>query len=206
MSLGDETSLIIEFLGSAHIFEHAVEQVIEEKLWRKAAGKQLSVSQLKLLKLIGLSGTTTVSDVALFLGISNAAASVAVDKLVRLAVIGRSEGPEDRRAIHLSLTDLGRRMMDDYDVAFRAKLAEVFGQFSPEELRRVVDLLDALSALIVDHQARRDEICVQCGIYFRERCSLRQRLGRRCLYLRPKEQRGGQQAISDGSNTVVSGQ
>lgn len=206
MSLGDETSLIIEFLGSAHTFEHAVEQVIEEQLWRKATGNQLSVSQLKLLKLIGLSGATTVSDAALFLGISNAAASVAVDKLVRLALIRRGKGSEDRRAIHLSLTELGRRMLDDYDAALQAKLVEVFGRFSPEEFHRAVDFLDVLSTLIVDPRAMRDKICVQCGIYFRQKCSLRQNFGRQCLYLRPREHRGGQPAISEGINKEVSGQ
>ena len=198
MSLGNLTGLIIDFLGSAHTFEHAVEDVIEEKLWRKIAGNQLSVSQLKLLKLIGLAGATTVSDVALFLGISKAAASVAVDKLVRLELIRRSEGPEDRRAIHLSLTDHGRRMLDDYDMALQVKLAEVFGQFSGAELHRAAELLDALSELIENHQARRDEICVQCGIYFRQKCALRQRLGRQCLYLRPREHRGAKQMVAEG--------
>ena len=199
MSLGDETSLIIEFLGSTNAFKHAVAQTIEEKLWREVAGTRLSVSQLKLLKLVSLSGTTTISDVALFLEISNAAASKAVDKLVGQSLVRRSEGPKDRRAIHLSLTGLGRRMLDEYDAAALAKLSEVFGQFSLEELRRATDLLDALSTLIVDHRARRGEICVQCGIYFRQKCSLKQRLGRRCLYLRSKEQGGGQLSSDGGT-------
>ncbi len=198
MSLGDVTGLIIDFLGSARTFEYAVGDVIEEKLWRKIAGNRISVSQLKLLKLVSLPGAPTVSDAALFLGISKAAASVAVQKLVRMDLIRRDEGREDRRATNLSLTDQGRKMLDDYNAALQAKLVEVFGQFSPAELHRAVELLDALSELIENHQARRNEICVQCGIYFRQKCSLRQRLGRRCLYLRPRELRTDKQMGAEG--------
>ncbi len=192
MSVVDPMSLIIDFLGSATVFEHAVAQMMEEELWRESAGIRLTASQLKLLKLVSLSGATTISDVATFLQISNAAASKAVDKLVGQSLIQRSEGRRDRRAIHLSLTELGRGKLDNYDTAARARLVEIFGHFSYEELYRAVNLLDALSTLIVDHRrARRGEICVQCGLYFRQKCSIRLHLERRCLYLRPRDQSEG---------------
>lgn len=201
MSLEDQMSLIVEFLGSATVFGHAVAQMMEEKLWHEVADTRLTASQLKLLKLVSLSGDTTIGDVALFLEISNAAASKAVDKLVGQSLLRRSEGAKDRRAIHLSLTGQGRGMLDEYDALAQAKLTEIFGQFSREELHRTVELLDALSTLIVDHRSRRGEVCVQCGIFFRRKCSIRQRLGQRCLYLRPRERQGTQDTISNGSTT-----
>ena len=183
-----EATLINDFLGSTHIFALAVAQVIEEKLWREAAGRQLTFTQLRLLKLVSHPvGVHTIGDVATFLGISNAAASKAVDKLVRLMLIRRREGESDRRAIHLSLTGPGQQLLDAYGVAAQSKLAEIFGQFGIDELQPVVQLLDRLSySMMNGRPAAMEEICVQCGIYFREKCPLRQRSGRKCLYLRGK--------------------
>jgi DNA-binding MarR family transcriptional regulator len=181
---------INEFLGSAHIFSYAVGRVLEKEFWREASGENLSVSQLKLLKLVNLSGVHTIGDVASFLGISNAAASKAVDKLARRMLIRRSEGEADRRAINLTLTSAGRRLLEAYDSATRIKLTEIFAQVSSEELQQVSNLLDRLSLSVINHNAKSDEICVQCGIYFRDHCIFRQELGRRCLYLRQKTRSG----------------
>ena len=200
MNLVDQMSLIVEFLGSATVFGHAVAQMMEEKLWHQVTDTRLTASQLKLLKLVSLSGDTTIGDVALFLEISNAAASKAVDKLVGQSLLRRSEGARDRRAIHLSLTGQGRGLLDQYDAAAQTRLTEIFGQFSREELNRTMDLLDALSTLFVDHRSRRGEVCVQCGIFFRRKCTIRQHLGQRCLYLRPREQ-GAREVVSNGRAT-----
>jgi DNA-binding MarR family transcriptional regulator len=189
-----EATLINDFLGSTHVFALAVEQVIEEKPWKEAAGRQLTFTQMRLLKLVSHpGGVHTIGDVATFLAISNAAASKAVDKLVRLMLIRRREGESDRRAIHLSLTGPGQRLLDAYDAAVRSKLAEIFGQFGVDELQPVVQLLDRLSYNMMNGRpAVTEEICVQCGIYFREKCPLRQRSGRKCLYLRGRARAAGE--------------
>jgi DNA-binding MarR family transcriptional regulator len=194
MAEGREATLINDFLGSTHIFARAVAQVIEEKLWREAAGRQLTVTQMRLLKLVSHpGGVHTIGDVATFLGVSNAAASKAVDKLVRLILIRRREGESDRRAIHLSLTGPGQRMLDAYNAAAQSKLAEVFGQFGMDELQPVVQLLDRLSFNMMNGRAAAtEEICVRCGIYFREKCLLRQRSAKKCLYLRGRMRAAGE--------------
>jgi DNA-binding MarR family transcriptional regulator len=181
-----ETTLIHDFLGSSHAFALAINDVIEDGLWTDASGQQLSVTQMRLLKLVSRPGSShTITDVGTFLGVSNAAASKAVDKLVRLMLVKRREGESDRRAIHLSLTGPGRRLLESYDAAVTKKLAEVFGQIRPEEVQQAVQFLDNLSSAIIGEQRRTPErSCVLCGIYFREKCPLRQRLGRRCLYTR----------------------
>ncbi len=187
------TTLMNDFLGSTHIFSLAVARVIEERLWTEAAGNQLTLGQLRLLKLVSQPGCAhTIGDVASFLGISNAAASKAVDKLVRMVLVRRREGESDRRAIHLSLTAAGRRMLETYDAAAQNKLAEMLGQCGEEELQTAIQLMDRLSSAMMNGRpALKEEMCVQCGIYFREKCPLRQKLRRRCLYLRGKSRAPG---------------
>jgi DNA-binding MarR family transcriptional regulator len=182
--------LIDDFLGSAHVFASAVAGVIEEELLQEVAQNQITVSQLKLLKLVSMTEAQTIGDVAAFLGVSNAAASKAVDRLVRMMLLRRSEGETDRRVIHLSLTQPSRRLLAAYDAARKRKLQEVFGEFDAGELQRASALLDRLSACVVDQSAKTEQMCLQCGIYFREKCVLRKLLSRRCLYQHHRKEQG----------------
>jgi len=187
-----------DFLGSAHVFTSAVEEVVEKRLLEQATGRQLTLSQFKLLKMVALTDAPTLSDVALFLGISNAAASKAVDKLVRRKLLRRAEGQPDRREICLSLTESSRRFLTAYEEKKDYRLAQVFQGFPIDELRRAARLLDRLSASLVDHNS--EEVCLQCGIYFREKCLVRQLTNRNCFYLGNKRN-GAQPDPTPGNGT-----
>jgi DNA-binding MarR family transcriptional regulator len=178
-----------EFLGSTQVLATALREVIEEKLLREVARGELSFSQLKLLKLVANTDAHRINEVAAFLGVSDAAASKAVDKLVRRKLLRRAEGEADRRAAELSLTPRALRQLEAYDAARDLRLAEVFSDFSPAELERTTEMLDRLSAGIIDHNARPEEVCLQCGIYFREKCLVRKLIGRRCFYALHKQKR-----------------
>jgi DNA-binding MarR family transcriptional regulator len=171
-----------DFLGSTQVFATAVNDIIEEELLREVANQQLTLSQFKLLKLVANTDSHSIGDVAAFLGVSDAAASKAVDKLVRRKMLVRTERTLDRRTTELTLTRRSVRLLAAYDTAKNRKLAEVFGSFSAEELQHTADILDQLSAGIVDHGAKPEEVCFQCGIYFREKCLVRKLVGRRCFY------------------------
>ncbi len=184
MADADTIDLVDDFLGSAHVFASAIAEVIEAQLLKDVTQNQISASQLKLLKLVSLTGPRTIGDVAAFLGVSNAAASKAVDKLVRMMLLRRGEDENDRRAIHLSLTQPSRRILANYDAAREHKLREIFQDFDPRELQKAATLLDRLSACIVDSGADLEQICLQCGIHARKKCVLRTLLNRACLYER----------------------
>ena len=180
---------IDEFLGSVHVFASAVSDVIEQRLLAQVSGGKLTVPQLKLLKLVAMADSHTIGDVASFLGVSNAAASKAVDRLVQRKLVRRTEDAKDRRAMRLSITRPGERLLARYESAKQRKLASLFAAFPPAELRGVSNLLDRLSAGIVDHSSNPEELCLKCGIYFRERCLVRQLVKRNCFYQRRKHSR-----------------
>ena len=175
------SDVVHDFLGSAQIFTNAVNDLMEEQL-HEVADEKLTFAQLKLLKMVSLTDNYTVSDVASFLGVSNAAASRAVDRLVKRDLVDRSEAVADRRAVRLSLTAKGRRLLEGYDAASHRVLENLFGELSSDQLRRTARLLDQMSISIVDRRAKRDEVCMRCGIHFRDRCLLRQGAERNCHF------------------------
>ena len=196
-----DESTIENFLGSAQVFASAVNDIVEQRLLDEVAGKTLTLSQFKLLKMVSLTNARTITDVTLFLGVSAAAASKAVDKLVRRKLLRRIEGHPDRREIQLSLTPASQRYLAAYDEKKQHKLATIFRQFAANDLKSAANLLDNLSAILVDHAADPNEVCLQCGIYFRQRCLVRQLAKRNCFYLMNgshyKHHRNGRHAERD---------
>jgi DNA-binding MarR family transcriptional regulator len=72
----------------------------------------LSFSQLNILMRLFHGGRCGVSEIGERLGITNAAASQSIDRLVNMGLIKRSEDPADRRAKQLALTQAGQALIE----------------------------------------------------------------------------------------------
>ena len=180
-----------EFLSSARVFAWSVREVIEKKILRDVAGEKLSFPQLKLLYLVAHTDDHIISDAADFLGISNAAASKAVEKLVRRRLLRRVEVQADRRSSQLFLTEAGRRLIEAYETARDELVARVFAQLSPGDLRQTAEILDRLAGVIVSHGADPDAICLQCEVYVREQCRFGEVGRRKCFYRLHRSEKQG---------------
>lgn len=194
--------LIYEFLSGSRVFAKAVRDVIESEVLMEVAGPRLTVPQLKLLFLVAHADQVTIGDAAVFLGVSNPAASKTVEKLVRRRLLRRSDIQGDRRSSHLSLTEASRRLLETYETARNRKAAEIFSQYSPDILRHTAELLDHLACGIASQRAasHQETACMQCEIYYREDCRFGQLCGQRCFYqLHQKEQQGQPAAGADDS-------
>jgi DNA-binding MarR family transcriptional regulator len=170
------------FVGSAHLFSSALTDVLQTRLLQESGGKSLSVANLKLLQLLAIARTQTVGDLAAFLGVSNAAASKMVERLVQAGWLSRSAGITDRRSADVALTAQAERLLAQYQRRRRQKLAKVFGGASHAQLRALTKLMDTITVRIVNHSARAENICLHCGIYFRDKCLVRDLGGKDCFY------------------------
>lgn len=181
--------LVQDVLASAHAFSSAVGSVVERRLLREIAGARLTFPQLTLLRLVARTDSHTIGDAAVFLGVTKAAASKAVDKLVRRRLLRRNEGALDRRETQLSLTEWGRRMLAAYEEAKHKALERVLLGFDGERLREMAETLDRLAAALGDGVLP-GERCLLCGSYYREQCRLRQLVDANCFYLPQRELKG----------------
>jgi DNA-binding MarR family transcriptional regulator len=98
-----------------------------------------------------------VGDVGSHLGITTAAASQLVDKLVQQGLLVRTEAEHDRRVKHLALTEKGRALMEE---SFRVRLGwvDTLGQsLTPDRRLAVIAALrHLLNAAEQSEQARGD--------------------------------------------------
>jgi DNA-binding MarR family transcriptional regulator len=172
---------INDFLGSVRILSSTVDEWMAEEL-KEVTKNRVTPSQLKVLKLVARTNARRIGDVADFLAVSNAAASKAVDRLVRRGLVRRAEAAADRRAVELSLTTEGRTLLAAYEVATNQVLKDLFGDLPQEDLETTAEFLDKLSTKMVEGGHAREGICLRCGIHFRDRCLLRQSVGRNCYF------------------------
>lgn len=175
-----KTALIEQLMGASHVFCSAVNRLLERTLAEVSDG-QLALSQLKLLLLIARPGhRLKVSDVAEVLGVTNAAASRAIERLVQRDLVARTTSREDRRAVDLALTPRSRELMVRFEEARNRELELLFEAVPEQELQRGAALLDEFSVLLLDLERPGKERCLRCGMHFRTGCVLRDVLGKEC--------------------------
>lgn len=104
---------------------------------------ELSMSQLGALFQIH-RGRSNVSDLGEGLGITIAAASQMLDRLVQQGLIVRLEDPQDRRAKKLALTDKGRRILQDSAQARQGWLQDLVATLSASEKERIASALKVM--------------------------------------------------------------
>jgi DNA-binding MarR family transcriptional regulator len=105
----------------------------------------LSFSQINILMRLFHRGHTTVSEIGEQLGVTNAAASQAVDRLVGLSLIERTEDPEDRRTRRLALTQKGHATIVN-GIEARSKWIEgLTNALNPEQQKMIIAALTLLT-------------------------------------------------------------
>jgi DNA-binding MarR family transcriptional regulator len=170
-----------ELLGSAQVFSAAVSGLLEAQVGE--AGLDLALSQVRMLALIDRLPNCGIGDLADYMGVSSAATSRSVERLVRRGMVTRSTAGEDRRAVDLAVTPAGRSALKQYQASVRGALDELTGSLDAEKVHEAIALLDQLSLVMVQRYADVDEACFRCGMHFREKCVLRRVVGRHCLNL-----------------------
>jgi DNA-binding MarR family transcriptional regulator len=176
-----------ELIGSAHVLVAAVLCVKNAIL--SETGARLTFSQMKILKLIQLGGSHSVGDVGAFLHVSDAAASKAVDRLVRQKLLRRSEARLDRRNSEIFLSAAGRKAVAQYDAARDRILGAVFANLDAREVRQTAAFLEKITRGIVSGRTKPEEMCLQCAIYLNQRCLVRDGAHPDCKYRRRRKAR-----------------
>ena len=106
----------------------------------------LSFSQINILMRLLHGRRIGVSEIGEQLGVTNAAASQAVDRLVGMDLIERTEDPTDRRAKKLALTPEGRRLIEQ-GIEVRSQWVEGLTQaLTLEQQDMIITALTLLTA------------------------------------------------------------
>ena len=106
----------------------------------------LSMSQMGALFYINRRGMSSVSDIGDDLGVTNAAASQMLERLVQNGLVARGEDPRDRRAKQIVLTESGRETIRNSMEAQQRWFVALADSMSAEERELAISSLRTLTA------------------------------------------------------------
>jgi DNA-binding MarR family transcriptional regulator len=101
--------------------------------------EEITPGQLRALVILGSQGAQRAGVLAGMLGVHPSTFTRTVDRLAAGGWVTRSENPDSRREVLVELTPRGERAVSAVTRGRRRELAQVLGDLSPEERRRVAE-------------------------------------------------------------------
>ena len=121
-----------EWLGRLYILQQYLEECISPVC------REYNINSTEMTVLLFVHNNpdkNTARDVIEYSRLAKANVSKAVEHLMRRGLLVRVRDAQDRRLMHLSLTETAERIMPDLHAAAETYLRGIFADFSPEELR-----------------------------------------------------------------------
>ena len=122
---------------SLHDFKHFLNQT------------GLSFTHINILLRLLHAQTISISEIGEIMGISNAAASQSIDRLVNMNLIHRSEDPTDRRVKKLELTTDGKELLERGIEARSKWMERVINSLPADQQNMVISSIKILTDAVV---------------------------------------------------------
>ena len=120
---------------------------------RQESGAGLTPSQLSALAVVDNRGPLTLGRLAELERVAPPSVTKVVAKLVADGLVVRSADPEDRRIVHIAVTEQGAELMAESRRRKTAWLASRIAQLDGDQQRRLADALDVLDHLTLAAEA-----------------------------------------------------
>jgi DNA-binding MarR family transcriptional regulator len=122
---------------------------------RSRRAPSLSVPQLRVLTFLNHVPGAPLASVTEHLGVSRSTASAIVDRLVRRKLVNRTEDPQERRCVVLTLTPAGAQHLQQARDATCTRLATVLAGLSAADLLQVTEGITLLGSAFKEIVASR---------------------------------------------------
>ncbi len=127
-------------------------QASMHNFWRQLKAQGLTLPQMFALRYIYYKGPCHITDIARELGVTSAAVSQMLNRLVDQGLIVRQEAAHDRRHKQLTLTDKGRAVLEENARAQVRWLQDVAARLSDEERAKVIEAMEILEEKVSNEQ------------------------------------------------------
>ena len=120
-------------------------QMIQASNFNRFQNAGLSATQFMTLNLIPDGAKSmTLSELAARMNLGTATVAKTIDSLEDRGLLTRTRSDQDRRVVHLSLTDDGRSMQNAASADFHRHMTALFRKLTPDQRTGLVQGLEAL--------------------------------------------------------------
>lgn len=120
-------------------------KAIQESLRLEMSKNNLSITEFSVLEVLYHKGKQTIQHIGQSILISSGSMTYVIDSLEKKGLIYRSACPDDRRAIHVTLTNDGNNFIKNIMPKHHQWVENVFSSLNTEESEVFVNLLKKVS-------------------------------------------------------------
>ena len=120
-------------------------KAIQERIRIEMIKNKISITEFSVLEVLYLKGKQTIQQIGNSILISSGSMTYVIDKLEQKGLLNRNACPDDRRVIHVTLTDEGMDMMDKIIPKHQELIDYMFGSLNNDEAETIVKLLKKVS-------------------------------------------------------------
>ncbi|WP_180271296.1 MarR family winged helix-turn-helix transcriptional regulator [Fredinandcohnia onubensis] len=116
-------------------------RALQERIRDDMMKNNLSITEFSVLEVLFHKGKQTIQQIGKSILITSGSMTYVIDRLEQKGFLKRSACPDDRRAIHVTLTDAGIEIMNKIMPEHEDFVDRVFDSLNPNEIDTLVDLL-----------------------------------------------------------------
>ncbi|MFL6560458.1 MAG: MarR family winged helix-turn-helix transcriptional regulator [Bacillus sp. (in: firmicutes)] len=116
-------------------------KAIHERIKEEMTRNKLSITEFSVLEVLYQKGKQTIQQIGNCILISSGSMTYVIDKLEQKGLIKRNDCPDDRRVIHVTLTDEGNKLMEEIMPKYHLLVDHMFDSLNSDEAETFVQLL-----------------------------------------------------------------
>jgi len=120
-------------------------KAIHERIKEEMTKSSLSITEFSVLEVLYQKGKQTIQQIGNCILISSGSMTYVIDKLEQRGLLCRNACPDDRRVIHVTLTDKGNKLMKEIMPKYHELVDDMFDSLISDEAETLVHLLKKVS-------------------------------------------------------------
>jgi MarR family 2-MHQ and catechol resistance regulon transcriptional repressor len=116
-------------------------KAIHERIKEEMVKNKLSITEFSVLEVLYQKGKQTIQQIGNCILISSGSMTYVIDKLEQKGLIKRNDCANDRRVIHVTLTEEGNELMEVIMPKHHKLVDDMFDSLNSDEAETLVNLL-----------------------------------------------------------------
>ncbi|HOA78802.1 MAG: MarR family transcriptional regulator [Bacilli bacterium] len=139
---------LLSAIGDSFFAFQSKLQFFEREYLKKKGIDEVTPAEIKVLYMIGMSNTKSMSEIADELKITRGTLSITVDNLVKKGYVIRARNKQDRRVVILYLTKKSVSIVKDYEEFYNALIRSLVASIDEDKAIVLDEILRNLNKII----------------------------------------------------------
>lgn len=116
-------------------------KAIHDRIKEEMAKNKLGITEFSVLEVLYQKGKQTIQQIGNCILVSSGSMTYVIDKLEQRGLLCRNACPDDRRVIHVTLTDDGNELMNYIMPKYHEFINQMFEALDSDEAETLVNLM-----------------------------------------------------------------